>query len=104
MSPSSDPDAQLERLLELKDDCLMWREVGEEIVVLDKRTWTYMGINGSGSMLFQELARGTTFGGLVECLCTAFGLDRAAALHDAQAFVTMLESHELLVEEAGRSA
>lgn len=80
----------------------MWREVGEEIVVLDKRTWTYMGINGSGSTLFKELAKGTTFGALVKCLRAAFGLEEAAALRDVASFVTMLESHELLADDAAR--
>jgi len=76
----------------------MWREIEGEVIVLDKRTWTYMGINGSGAVLFKEIAQRTTVGGLVRRLTEDFGISERVAQHDSEAFVAMLESHELLSE------
>jgi len=77
----------------------MWREIEGEVIVLDKRTWTYLGINGSGAMLFKEIAQGTTLGRLAERLTEDFGVTVSVARHDSEAFVAMLESHELLEED-----
>jgi hypothetical protein len=77
----------------------MWREIEGEVIVLDKRTWTYMGINGSGAVLFKEIAQRTTLGSLVKRLTQDFGIAETVAQHDSEAFVAMLESHELLAED-----
>ncbi len=74
----------------------MWREVDGEVIVLDKRTWTYMGINGSGALLWKELAGGSSTELLVERLRGEFGLDEAAAVRDVGAFVELLRGHGLL--------
>jgi Coenzyme PQQ synthesis protein D (PqqD) len=82
-------------------DRLMWREVGGEIVVLDKRTWTYMGINGSGALLWRELAQGASAERLVDRLREEYGLAQDVALRDVGAFVELLRGHDLLAD-AGR--
>jgi Coenzyme PQQ synthesis protein D (PqqD) len=94
-----DSDMHPERALGLKDDCLMWREIEDEVIVLDKRTWTYMGINGSGALLFKEIAESTTLGSLVARLKEHFGISESIAQRDVEAFVVMMESHELLAED-----
>ena len=99
-SGSFESPAPLEETLALDDDALMWREVENEVIVLDKRTWTYMGINGSGAVLWKALAEGASVAQLVEQLRAAYGIDEAAAVRDAGAFVEMLREHGLLVASA----
>ncbi|HMJ02838.1 MAG TPA: PqqD family protein [Conexibacter sp.] len=86
--------------LALDEQRLMWREVEDEVIVLDKRTWTYMGINGSGAVLWKEIAGGASVAQLVECLRATYGIDEAAAARDAGAFVEMLREHGLLAAPA----
>jgi hypothetical protein len=85
--------------LVLNEDALMWREVEDEVIVLDKRTWTYMGINGSGAVLWKEMAQGASTAALVAHLRATYGLDEAAATRDVGAFVQMLRGHGLLADE-----
>ncbi len=43
------------------------------MIVLDRRTWTYLGINLSGALLWEEIAQGTTLPALVDRLCDTYG-------------------------------
>lgn len=99
-SGSSESPAPTGEALALNDACLMWREVEDEVIVLDKRTWTYMGINGSGAVLWKGIAQGASVAQLVERLRAAYGIDEQAAVRDAGAFVEMLREHGLLVTSA----
>jgi Coenzyme PQQ synthesis protein D (PqqD) len=87
--------------LVLEHDSLMWREVDGEVIVLDKRTWTYMGINGSGAVLWKDLAEGAATHELVERLRSTYGIDAAAAARDVEAFLALLRTHKLLAAGAG---
>lgn len=77
----------------------MWREVGDEVIVLDKRTWTYMGVNGSGALLWRELAEGGDGARLVTCLRETYGLAEDDAIRDVGAFVELLRGHGLLADD-----
>ena len=85
--------------LKLAEESLTWREVDGEIVVLDRRSWTYMGVNGSGVLLWKEIIDGASRSRLVECLRDAYELDAEVAQRDVEAFLEMLSSHSLLVED-----
>jgi Coenzyme PQQ synthesis protein D (PqqD) len=87
-----------EHCLKLPEDALTWREVDGEIVVLDRRSWTYLGVNGAGMLLWTQIVKGTTRSGLVECLRDAYDLDTSVAKHDVEAFLETLSLHNLLVE------
>jgi hypothetical protein len=95
-TPSEPPAAELV----LDEDSLMWREVEDEVIVLDKRTWTYMGINGSGAVLWKEMAQGATAEQLVACLRATYGVGETEALRDVDAFVELLRGHRLLADGA----
>lgn len=82
--------------LTLKRASLSWREVDGEVIVLDKRSWTYMGINGSGATLWKALEQDATPSELEACLRTEFELDEDIARRDVETFLKMLESHDLL--------
>jgi hypothetical protein len=87
--------------LVLAEESLTWREVDGEIVVLDRRSWMYMGVNGSGVLLWKQIIEGASRPRLVECLCNEYEIDEEVAQHDVEAFLEMLSSHDLLIEESG---
>jgi Coenzyme PQQ synthesis protein D (PqqD) len=100
-SASSGAGAQAGDDLALNEERVMWREVDDEVIVLDKRTWTYMGINGSGAVLWREIAGGSTRPRLVARLLDAFGIDEERAGRDVDAFLELLRTHGLLAEASG---
>jgi hypothetical protein len=78
----------------------MWREVDGEIIVLDKRSWTYLGINGSGATLWKEIAQGASSDALVQALRREHGASEQVAARDVEAFISMLQAHGLLAGAA----
>ena len=48
--------------LKIRDEELSWRQVGDEIIVLDLRSNAYLSINQSGTALWDMLVEGTTSG------------------------------------------
>jgi hypothetical protein len=86
--------------LKLAEEALTWREVDGEVVVLDRRSWMYMGINGSGMLLWKLIVEGASLSRLVESLRDAYELDAEVAQRDVEAFLELLSSQNLLVEDA----
>jgi len=84
--------------LRLRTDDLEWREIDDEIVLLDGREATYLSTNGSGSILWRALAAGTTREQLASALVDAYGIDERRATADAEEFVAALASQGLLAE------
>jgi hypothetical protein len=85
--------------LQLRDADLDWREVEGELVALDLRESRYLAINRSGRVLWGALAEGATRDQLVERLVEAFGIERARAVADVDAFTAELESRDLLIRQ-----
>jgi len=85
--------------LRLAEESLTWREVDGEVVVLDRRSWMYMGVNGSGVLLWKEILDGASRSRLVDCLRDAYEIDAEMAQRDVEAFLETLSSHNLLVED-----
>jgi len=44
--------------LRLRTDDLSWRDVDDDVVVLDETTWKYVHLNASASVLWRALATG----------------------------------------------
>jgi Coenzyme PQQ synthesis protein D (PqqD) len=84
--------------LRLRDDDLEWREIDDEIVLLDGREAMYLATNGSGTLLWKALAAGATREQLVTTLIDAYGIDERSATTDADAFLDVLVSKGLLTE------
>ena len=90
--PGSDP------LIQVRTDELTWREVEDEIVVLDRRNWGYISINGTGALLWPHLVSGTSKRALVDALRGAFPLDEDQARNDVARFLATLVQHDLLAD------
>jgi hypothetical protein len=82
--------------LRLRESDLEWRTVQGEVVALDMSESAYLAVNDSGRRLWEELARGTTREKLVLLLTDSYGLDRATAESDTDAFLAALAKRELL--------
>jgi len=85
--------------LRVAEEWLTWREVDGEIVILDRRSWMYMGVNGSGMLLWKEIIDGASRSRLVERLRDAYDLNAEIAQRDVDAFLETLSAHSLLIED-----
>ena len=84
--------------LRLRDDRVRWREIDEDVVAVDIDRSTYLSTNGSGALLWLELAQGTTRNQLVERLAQAYLIDSERAEADVDAFLSDLNGQGLLEE------
>jgi hypothetical protein len=82
--------------LRLRGDAIEWREIEAEVVAVDTRKAVYMAINRSGAILWPALVEGTSREELVGRLTQAFGVDRSVAEADVDAFLQLLDEHDLL--------
>jgi hypothetical protein len=80
----------------LRTEDLEWREVEGEIVALDLRGSVYLSVNRTATAIWPALLNGATRGELVDRLCEAFDVDRAAAGRDVDAFLDSLRAQDLL--------
>jgi hypothetical protein len=81
----------------LRVDDVVWREVGDDLVVLELSTSTYLTLNGSAKQLWIGLADGGTVAGLVERLTALYGISDEQASSDTEAFLAALAERKLLV-------
>ncbi len=82
--------------LKLRSDRLQWVELDGEVVALDESALAYLGANESASLLWRELAEGTTRDRLAELLADRFALESAEAEADVDAFVAELRTRGLI--------
>jgi hypothetical protein len=82
--------------IRLRDEDVTWRSVDDEVIVLDRRSWAYLSVNGSGALLWPRVVDGTTRPDLVEALVAAYAIEPDNAAADVDAFVGMLREHDLL--------
>jgi hypothetical protein len=82
--------------LALANERLIWHEVDDQVMVLDKRTWHYLSINDSGTLLWRQIAQGATRAELIARLRHDCELDEQAAARDVQAFISMMQEHGIL--------
>lgn len=82
--------------LALRTDDLYWREIDDEIVVLEGRASRYLSVNDSGAVLWRLLARGATREELIAALVETYELDAAGAASDADRFLEDMRAASLL--------
>ena len=80
----------------LRNDDLDWREIDDEIVVLDTRDAVYLAVHGSGAFVWRLLAESTTRDSLIEALVEKYGIDSTRATADVDAFLATLNDRGLL--------
>ena len=83
--------------LKLDSARAVWRDVGEEVVVLDVETATYLSLNGSGGVLWKRLDAGATPKELVAELVSTYGVPEPRASKDVEDFLHALRDRSLLL-------
>jgi hypothetical protein len=79
-------------LVKLRTDDLVWRQVGDEVMVLDLATSQYLSVNPTGSVLWPLLVEGSRRDDLVRELVEHFEVDEATAAADTEAFLSSLSN------------
>jgi hypothetical protein len=82
--------------LTLDSNRAVWREIGDEVVVLDTATATYMSLNATGRALWAKLDEGATPAELTAELVSTYGLPASQAASDVEDFLSALEGLSLL--------
>jgi hypothetical protein len=77
---------------------LLWREIEGEAVLLDARSWDYLGLNEAGQVLWARLQDGATRTQLVESLTDQFEISAEVAARDVDGFVEQLRAMGLIQE------
>jgi hypothetical protein len=85
--------------LRLKADSVDWREIEGEVIAIDKSASMYLAANRSAAVLWLQLARGSKREELATSLVRAFGIERARALADVDAFLEAWSTRGLLVTD-----
>jgi hypothetical protein len=83
-------------IFQLREHELEWRQIDDEIVVLDGRSSCYLSIEGSGVSLWSSLKAGASREELVEALVDAYGIEPDRAGQDVDRFVADLAGRGLL--------
>jgi hypothetical protein len=91
----TDPETRLR----LRAEDVSWREVGDEAVVLESATGTYLTLNASGKLLWQALERGATEGEMVTMLVEQYGIGEELAAADVGTFLDRLRERQLVEAE-----
>jgi hypothetical protein len=86
-------------MLKLSPD-VTWRELDGEIVLLENRSWRYLGVNASGAVLWRLLVDGTSRESLITALAETFELEDEVATRDVDAFLASLRDSGLLLDPA----
>jgi hypothetical protein len=85
-------------MLKLRTEDLEFREIEGEVVALDLKTSSYIGINQTGGTLWPLLQEGTDEGTLVRRLIEEFDVPEPVAQRDVKAFIEGLRERGLLTE------
>jgi hypothetical protein len=88
--------SESEHVVRARKTDVTWRQVGDEVIVLDMSTWEYLGLNGTGAILWPALVEGATPEELRERLVDSYGIERERAAADVRAFLAALADVGLL--------
>jgi Coenzyme PQQ synthesis protein D (PqqD) len=80
----------------LRTDELSWRQIDDEIVVLDADRAEYLAINGAGARLWPALVEGASLEQLADLLVDTYEIDSERATADASQFVATLSDQGLI--------
>lgn len=83
---------------------VIWRDLGEEVVILNLATSTYFGLSGAGSHMWRQFAEHGSPEQTVAALEDQFEVATAQLRADLDALLRDLESRDLIVLDKTRSA
>lgn len=88
------------RTVALQRDRVLWRQLSDQVLVLDMWRSRYLRLNHSGSLLWHLLAEPRQPCELVEVLLDTYDVSREEAADDVAAFLAELRGRGLLRDPA----
>jgi Coenzyme PQQ synthesis protein D (PqqD) len=79
-----------ERRFVLKSEEVAWRVVGNELIVLEFSSSTYLTLNGTAKDLWESIADGATISSLADMLESRYNVSNELARSDAELFINAL--------------
>jgi len=73
----------------------VWKEIGDQVVVLHIETGRYYSLNHPGSLIWKGLIEGLSPDLIIERLCSVFDVDKPTAKKDTEEMI-----HDFLTKEA----
>jgi hypothetical protein len=95
--PHREPRFALDQRLSLDAERAVWRQVGDEIVILDIPTSTYLTLNSSAVALWKLLEEGASPAELAAELVATYGISETNAADDVQRFLGAVEERSLIL-------
>jgi Coenzyme PQQ synthesis protein D (PqqD) len=80
----------------LRSEGVTWRELDEQIVVLDLESSLYLNVTGAGAVAWKLLAASTTLDAMVDAVLEVYDVDAETARADLQGFLDDLAQRKLL--------
>jgi hypothetical protein len=84
------------RCYTLRTEGTTWRELDDQIVVLDLDSSVYLNVTGSGAVVWELLARGTSLDAMLAAVLEVYDVEPEAARSDLLAFLDELTTRQLL--------
>lgn len=88
--------SELARVWHPRERELTWREIDDEVIVLDLRSSMYLRLNASSAVLWRRLETGASIIDLAELLRQTYDIDQDRATVDVRAFISSCEQKNLL--------
>jgi hypothetical protein len=95
--PHGEPRFTLDQRLSLDVERAVWRQVGDELVILDIPSGTYLTLNSSAVGLWKLLEEGASPAELGAELVSTYGISEARAAEDVQRFLGAVQERSLIV-------
>lgn len=84
----------------LRTDGITWRELDEQIVVLDLQESLYLSVAGAGTVVWKLLLGGTTLDAMIDAVTDVYDVEPGVARADLGEFLDDLSRRTLLVSGA----
>ena len=79
-------------------DGIIYKKVGEELVLLDFERGTYFGLDEVGARIWQLVADGLTPAAIAERIVAEYDVDIDVAARDVEALLDQLAAKQLVID------
>lgn len=90
------PGRRVNGSIRLRRGAVEWRQVGDEVVVLDMHSSMYFAVNDAGAAIWPRLVAGATRAELVSLLEARYDVSAEDAASDVDDFLCSLRDKDLL--------
>ncbi len=77
----------------------VWKEVGDQVVVLHIETGRYYSLNHPGSLIWKGLIEGLSPDRIIERLCSVFDVDKPTAKKDTEEMIRDFLTKEAIIND-----